>query len=317
MFGAALRPSPNPESPPFTENNFPPCRFFLPLFVPLLIKFPLVFFSNLDPPHGKAANLKICVLGSGSSGNATLLASERTRILLDAGLSGREICRRLAEIGEATERLDAIVVSHEHSDHVTSLRKMASDYKLPVYITPATREALPWKNEKGKKELRWEEIAAGTSFTIGDIEITPFRIPHDAVDPVAFTFRLEGIKVGVATDLGFVPDLVKHHLTGCRVLVFESNHDPEMLKASPYPWSVKQRVLSRQGHLSNFSAGQFLRQDYDGQAEVLILAHLSQINNMPLLARMEAEEALLARNGTSRTNLIVAQQDQPTEVVRL
>ena len=256
--------------------------------------------------------MRICVLGSGSLGNSTFLATERTRLLIDAGLSGREIRRRLEQVGEPAEKLDALVVSHEHTDHVTSVRKLASDHALPVYISQPTREALPWK-----AELKFEHFSAGSSFTIGDIEITPFSVPHDAVDTVAFTFQVEGVKVGLVTDLGYLTELVKHHLRGCQVLVLESNHDPELLKVGPYPWHVKQRVLGRHGHLSNLAAAEFLRTDYDGGAAVLILAHLSQINNLPELAEMSAQEALGARNGSAAPNLLVARQREPTPLIRL
>ena len=256
--------------------------------------------------------MRICVLGSGSSGNATFLATERTRLLIDAGLSGREIRRRLELVGEPAEKLDALLVSHEHTDHITSVRKLASDHALPVYISEPTRDALPWK-----AELRYEHFSAGSGFTIGDVEVTPFTVPHDAADTVGFTFQMEGVKVGLVTDLGYVTELVKHHLRGCQVLVLESNHDPELLKISPYPWHVKQRVLGRHGHLSNLAAAEFLRTDYDGGAEVLILAHLSQMNNLPELAEMSAQEALGARNGSAALKLMVARQTEPTPLIRL
>ena len=259
----------------------------------------------------KESDVRICVLGSGSSGNSTFLATERTRLLVDAGLSGREIQRRLNQVGEPAEKLDALLVSHEHTDHVNSVRKLANNYGLPVYISGPTREALPWK-----AELRYEYFSAGSSFSIGDIEVSPFTVPHDAVDTVGFTFQAEDTKVGLVTDLGHVTDLVKSNLRGCRVLVLESNHDPELLKVSPYPWHVKQRVLGRCGHLSNVATSEFLRTDYDGEAEVLILAHLSQINNLPELAEISAQEALGTRNGSAMTKLTVARQAEPTPLFR-
>jgi phosphoribosyl 1,2-cyclic phosphodiesterase len=256
--------------------------------------------------------VRICVLASGSSGNSTLVATERTRLLIDAGLSRREISRRLTKIGESADKLDAILISHEHTDHVSALRVLAAQHSLPVYISQSTRQALPWQ-----AELRWEDFVPGSAFTVGDIEVTPFSIPHDAADPVAFTLRAEGLKVGLVTDLGYVPELVKQHVRGCQVLVLESNHDPELLKVSPYPWHVKQRVLSRNGHLSNLSTAQFLREDYDGEAQVLILGHLSQMNNLPELARMNAEEALQVRNGSRSPRLLVASQTEPTEMIQV
>ena len=155
---------------------------------------------------------------------------------------------------------------------------------------------------------------AGDKFTIGDIEVTPFSVPHDAADPVAFTFEAEGLKIGVVTDLGYVPEHVKQHLRGCHCLLFESNHDIEMLRVGPYPWFIKQRVMSRHGHLSNDSTAEFLAEAYDGGAQVLVLAHLSEINNHPEIVRLSALQALARRTSGSAPELHLASQSQPTKV---
>jgi phosphoribosyl 1,2-cyclic phosphodiesterase len=164
---------------------------------------------------------------------------------------------------------------------------------------------------------RREQFCSGTSFQIGDITVTPFTIPHDAIDPVGFTLRCDGIKVGICTDLGYMPASVRHHLRGCHMLMIESNHDLELLRGGPYPWSVKQRVMSRVGHLSNDALADFLTTDYDGGAEFLILAHLSEQNNHPEIARMTAERALGAQRDLLRNRLLLAAQDQPLPAVRL
>ncbi|HUI40824.1 MAG TPA: MBL fold metallo-hydrolase [Terriglobia bacterium] len=255
-------------------------------------------------------SLRICVLGSGSKGNSTWIATARTRLLIDAGLSGRETCARLAAVGERPESCNAIVISHEHSDHVTGLRKLALDLGRPVYINQATREALTWD----PRITAFEMFVAGEKFTIGDIEITPFSVPHDAADPVAFTFEAEGLKIGLVTDLGYVPEHVKQHVHGCHALIFESNHDVEMLRVGPYPWFIKQRVMSRHGHLSNATTAEFLADAYDGGAQVLVLAHLSETNNHPEIARLTALEALERLAKGTAPELHLASQSAPTKV---
>ena len=158
--------------------------------------------------------------------------------------------------------------------------------------------------------------ASGSGFQVGDITVTPFTIPHDAVDPVGFTFRSDGIKIGICTDLGYMPASVRDHLRGCHVLMIESNHDLELLRGGPYPWSVKQRVMSRVGHLSNDALADFLTTDYDGGAEFLILAHLSEQNNHPEIARMTAERAL-GQPSLLHNRLMLAAQHEPLAAVRL
>lgn len=254
-------------------------------------------------------SVRICVLGSGSKGNSTLIATERTRVLVDAGFSKKETYKRLASVGEKAEGFDAIVISHEHSDHINGLQSLAIDLKAPIYISAPTREVIRWD----PRVNALEEISAGKKFTIGDIEISPFAVPHDAVDPVAFTFETQGIKLGVVTDLGYIPEVVKQRVQGCHCLVFESNHDLEMLKVGPYPWYIKQRVMGRHGHLSNTATAEFIGGEFDGAAQVLVLAHLSENNNHPEIARMSAEEALNARDGRGRrTELHLASQTIPT-----
>lgn len=255
-------------------------------------------------------SVRICVLGSGSRGNSTLIATEKTRILVDAGFSKRETYARLETIGERAGGFDALVVSHEHIDHVKGLETLASDSKAPIYISAATRDTITW-NGRAKT---FEMFSPGEKFTVGDIEITPFTVPHDAADPVAFRVDTQGIRIGVVTDLGYIPEHVKRHVSGCHCLIFESNHDLEMLKVGPYPWHVKQRVMSRHGHLSNLATAEFLRDDFDGTAQVLVLAHLSENNNHPELVRMSAEEALSSRREGLEMHL--ASQTAATPVFR-
>ena len=264
----------------------------------------------------------VTVLASGSRGNSALIASAKTRILVDAGLSCREITKRLRVSGEDPRTIDAILITHEHCDHVAGLRVLANKFKIPVYMTGATH--LAWKREardsKGQPCTleKLEVFEAGRSFEVGDISVTPFTIPHDAADPVGFTLRVEGVKVSFATDLGYIPASVKHHLRRSDVLLIESNHDLEMLRNGPYPWVVKQRVMSRVGHLSNGALAEFFSTDYDGSAAYVILAHLSEQNNHPELAHREAERALQSHASLLLQNrVMLASQPEPLEPIRL
>ena len=249
---------------------------------------------------------RVSILGSGSGGNCAVISSTATSIMVDAGFSRRETLRRLAALGESPERIAALLVSHEHNDHVAGLPVLARSLPCPVFVNEGTRAAL---GAAAAQLPRVEAFAAGRPFAIGDIEVSPISVPHDAADPVAFTFRVEGVKIGLITDLGYIPENVREAVRGCVCLVFESNHDLDMLKAGPYPWSLKQRVLSRVGHLSNDCLAAFLSDGFDGAAAHLVLAHLSQNNNLPELARLTAEQAL--GGGCHRPQLHVASQDVP------
>jgi phosphoribosyl 1,2-cyclic phosphodiesterase len=261
--------------------------------------------------QGGRATVKFCVLASGSSGNAALLATENTRILIDAGLSMKELGRRMAEVGEDIRRLDAIVVTHEHTDHTSGLAVLgrAKDLRAAIFLTRLTVPAIDWGEVPPK---RLEPFQAGASFRIGDIEVQSFGIPHDAIDPVGFTFEAQGVRFGVATDLGYIPESVKYHLRRTDLLLLEANHDLDMLKVGPYPWSVKQRVMSRVGHLSNLIMSDFLMQDLDSCTANLILGHISEQNNHPEIVRMIATQTLEGRGLSPR--LTIAEQRKPSEV---
>jgi len=285
------------------------------------------------------------VLASGSKGNSTLVSSSRTRILLDAGLSCRELLKRMQMANEDPAAIDALLITHEHQDHVQGVAVLARKLGVPVYFTQATHRAwmrwmMPQKRltyaawlalrqlpscpeeapaekppaEKAEDPCRLpgvEYFSAGSGFSIGDIAITPFTIPHDATDPVGFVFEADGVRMAIATDLGYMPPNVKMAIRNCDVLMLESNHDLEMLRDGPYPWSVKQRVMSRVGHLSNEAVSDFLQKNYDGNASYVVLAHLSESNNLPQLARVTAERALRDRMSLLANKLILAQQDAP------
>ena len=293
--------------------------------------------------------MRMTVLASGSKGNSTLVSSSRTRILVDAGLSCRELLKRMHLADEDPAAIDALLITHEHQDHVQGVAVLARKLGVPVYFTQATHRAwmrwmMPQKRltyaawlalrqqppgveevEKASVERAEdpcslpgvEYFSAGSGFSIGDIVVTPFTIPHDAADPVGFVFEADGVRMAIATDLGYMPPNVKMAIRNCDVLMLESNHDLEMLRDGPYPWSVKQRVMSRVGHLSNEAASDFLEKNYDGNASYVVLAHLSECNNLPELARVTAERALRDRMSLLANKLLLAQQDGPLEPICL
>src|SRR6202521_5174052 len=267
--------------------------------------------------EGEAIGLRVSILGSGSSGNITLLETERTRLLVDAGLGKRETLARLAAVERTVDQLDGILITHEHTDHCNGLPQMLGLWKAPLYVTEPTLDAMRGTLPEtfGKRLKRIETIQPGQHFTVGDIDVHAFAIPHDAADPIGFTFRSNGAKMAIVTDLGYMPELVKVHLRGADCLVLESNHDPDMLKAGPYPWVVKQRVLSRTGHLSNHAVSEYLADPdgFDATARYLVLAHLSEENNNPHTARISAEEALGRRPAECAFcgQLLIASQGVP------
>jgi len=267
--------------------------------------------------------LRVSILASGSSGNITLLETERTRLLVDAGLGKRETLARLAAVERTVDHIDGILITHEHTDHCNGLPQMLGLWKAPLYVTEPTLDAMRGMLPEtfGKRLKRVETIQPGQHFTVGDIDVHAFAIPHDAADPIGFTFRSNGAKMAIVTDLGYMPELVKVHLRGADCLVLESNHDLDMLKVGPYPWVVKQRVLSRTGHLSNHAVSEYLcdPDGFDAIARYLVLAHVSQENNNPDLVRLSAEEALKRRPAESAFTgeLLVASQHVPLKPLQL
>jgi phosphoribosyl 1,2-cyclic phosphodiesterase len=288
---------------------------FLQTFSPKMYSFEQDSVITLQSSHfgsSQAENtiVKICILASSSAGNATFVASERTRLLVDAGLSRREIAKRLAAIGENLDNLDAILITHEHCDHVSGLSALARKAcrPLPVYTTDGTAQFIDWEGKQPAVEV----FGAGRSFTVGDFDVASFTIPHDAVDPVGYTLSCCGVKIAIATDLGYITDSLRIHLRGTDVVILESNHDLEMLRVGPYPWSVKQRVMGRRGHLSNEVAADFIARDLDTSVSTLILGHISEHNNHPELVRGLGIKALRGR--TLFTKLVVAEPGVQSEV---
>jgi phosphoribosyl 1,2-cyclic phosphodiesterase len=259
--------------------------------------------------------ITVSVLGSGSRGNSTFVKTDRVRLLIDAGISRKELTRRLECIGEDPDGIDAVLITHEHSDHAGGLRMLVKDLPVQAFMTSGTFRAL----KADEFELNGSQLVpvnAGVPFTVADVEVTPFSVPHDAAEPVAFTMNCGGAKVTQLTDIGYMPEHVAKHLQESDVLILESNHDLEMLRVGPYPWTLKQRLMGRYGHLSNAAVGRYIREHFDGQAQHMVLAHISSKNNHPAIAKHEAARALRDR-GLADTQLMVTSQDEPTPPIRL
>jgi phosphoribosyl 1,2-cyclic phosphodiesterase len=256
----------------------------------------------------------VSVLGSGSRGNATFIKTDSARILIDAGLSRKDLAKRLESIGEDPDGIDAVLVTHEHNDHGAGLRTMLKELSIRAYLTPGTLRGLqPETFEMNGSELIL--ISAGVSFAVGDAVITPFAVPHDANEPTAFSISCLGLRITQLTDVGHMSDAVARELMGADCLILESNHDLEMLRVGPYPWVLKQRLMGRYGHLSNTAVGRFIREQYDGRAAHMVLAHLSEKNNHPEIARQEALRALRDRGLNS--TVTTTRQQEPTSPIRL
>lgn len=252
--------------------------------------------------------MKVGVLGSGSSGNATLVWAGNTRVLVDAGFSARQIALRLERLGFAPDEIDGIVVTHDHGDHTQGIGVFARRHGTPLYMTERTRDACA-SLLRGGEDVRL--YRPGRPFTIGDVRVEPFLTVHDAADPVgvALVDECTGHRLGVATDLGRPTAQIRHALRGCDILVLEANHDEVMLQTSLYPWSVKRRIASSHGHLSNQAAAQFAVELAHPRLAGVVLAHLSHECNRPDLARRVVGDALQASGWSGY--LEVARQSEP------
>lgn len=252
------------------------------------------------------------MLGSGSAGNATLVWAGNTRVLVDAGFSGRALARRLDRLGVDADDVDAIVVTHDHGDHTKGVGVFARRHETPVYLTEPTLEACG-SLFRGGEDVRTYRVAR--PFTVGDIRIEPFLTVHDAADPVgvAVVDECTGFRLGVATDLGRPTAQIRHALEGCDLLILEANHDEMLLQTGPYPWSVKRRIASSHGHLSNQAAARFALELLHPRLAGIVLAHLSNECNRPELAREVVEEALVGAGWKGA--LLVATQDEPTPLL--
>ena len=262
-----------------------------------------------EPKIDEQGTLTLCTLASGSKGNSIYISDGRTRLLVDAGLSATEIQRRMQAVGLSAKSLDALIVSHEHSDHIQGIGVLSRRYKLPVYLSRGTYEAA---NRLGKL-FAHTYFQCGSPFHVNTLEVHPFSISHDASDPAGFTVASNGKRIGIATDLGKATAIVNDHLSGCGLIVLEANHDPRMLEEGPYPWYLKQRIRSRSGHLSNQESKDLLSKIQHEQLQYVILAHLSETNNTAQKAYSEVIRAIQ----TSGAKVIVAGQNRPGPILSI
>ncbi|MBO6211050.1 MAG: MBL fold metallo-hydrolase [Schwartzia sp.] len=248
--------------------------------------------------------MRVSVLASGSKGNSVFIEMDDTRLLVDAGVGVRRIERELAELSVPLESLDAVFVTHEHSDHVKGLATLLRHTDAPVYARPGTLRAMA----TGADVLPEERLfAVHDAVEVGPLRVSAFDIPHDAADPVGYEIA-GSRKCTVATDLGYVTDTVRSAMEGADVLVFEANHDRQMLRQGPYPWPLKQRILGNRGHLANDEAGRALT-SLKSRPKKIILAHLSETNNRPSIAEETVSRAF-AEIGVTSLPLAVALQDE-------
>ena len=255
--------------------------------------------------------LSITTLASGSAGNCLLVSGGGTHILIDAGISCRRITTALTELGIAPTSLSAVLVTHEHTDHICGLATMVKKLAVPIYASAGTAYCLT--HHTGLPSERVRSFPAGTDFDIGPLHCISFSTPHDAADSVGYTVELNGCKLALATDLGHVTDAVRHAVLGSQAVVLESNHDIDWLRSGPYPYSLKQRILGDRGHLCNEAGAELALQAAQAGAKTIILAHLSSENNTPARAH-DVTFHRLSANGIDPAHdvlLTVAPRSQP------
>lgn len=259
--------------------------------------------------------VQLTILGSGSAGNCAYLETGETRLLIDAGFSARQIRQRLAGLQRTPETLTGILITHEHSDHIQGLPQLAARLGLPIYCNRLTRDEIARAFPEARFDFR--VFATGAAFEVGDVAVESFSVPHDAQDPVGFVVRANDGVLGFLTDLGHATKLVLERVRGANVLVLEANHDVKLLQDDPRrPWSLKQRILSRHGHLSNAAAADALEEILSADLRQLYLGHLSRDCNRPELAR-DAVVGRLAKLGVTHVTTVVTSQDTPSPTCTL
>ncbi len=248
------------------------------------------------------------MLGSGSAGNAALIATDHCKLLVDGGLSARQLVVRLSLCGVLPEQLDGVLLTHEHGDHVCGLEVLCRKFHLPIYCNALTAEAIRYDCDSLAAHNNWRLFRTGAEFSICDITVQTFPVPHDAVEPVGYAFHAGGSGLGFITDLGYPTKMLVERLREVHTLVIETNHDEKLLQACQMrPWPVKQRIMSRHGHLSNAAAAGVIEQLLDGKIERVVLGHLSRDCNTPELAKA-AVQTLLVRQGRATMEVFCADQ---------
>jgi len=256
--------------------------------------------------------MRLCVLASGSKGNCIYVGSRNTSILIDAGISGKATVERLNMVGIDPQTVKAICLTHEHDDHKSAVGILHRKLGVELYANDGTVEAV--SNHKKYAGLPWNIFSTGQTFQIGDLELLPFRVPHDSYDPVGFVISNGTFRVGVVTDMGIVTDQIRDRLRNCSALVIEANHDEELLKASDRPWALKQRIAGRQGHLSNSSAGELVAEVAGNKLRTVLLAHLSSDCNVPDLA-LRTVQAILHRAGRQDIDVQLTYAERPSSMI--
>ena len=250
----------------------------------------------------------LTMLGSGSAGNAALIATDHCKLLVDGGLSARQLVVRLELCGVKPEQLDGVLLTHEHGDHVCGLEVLCRKFHVPIYCNALTAEAVRYGCDSLGRHRNWRIFRTGSEFSICDITVQTFPVPHDAVEPVGYAFHAGKCGLGFITDLGYATKMLVERLREVHTLVIETNHDEKLLQACQYrPWPVKQRIMSRHGHLSNAAAAAVIEQLLPGKIERVVLGHLSRDCNSPDLAKA-AVQALLAKCGREAVEVFCADQ---------
>ena len=258
----------------------------------------------------------LTMLGSGSAGNSALVATNHCRILVDGGLSARQLVLRLEHCGVVPEQLDGVLLTHEHGDHICGLEVLCRKFDVPIYCNSLTREAVRYDNSFGRHR-NWRVFGTGADFSICDITVQSFPVPHDAVDPLGFVFHAGSGSLGFITDLGYVTKLIVERLRLVQTLVIETNHDEKLLQNDTHrPWPVKQRIQSRHGHLSNTAAANVIEELLSGNINRVVLGHLSRDCNAPELA-LKTVRAALAKHGRLDMEIHCATQFEVTPRFRI
>ena len=262
--------------------------------------------------------LKFCSLFSGSSGNSLFVQSDQSKLLIDCGASGKKICEALASINSSIEDIDAILITHEHSDHVQSLGLLSKKYNIPIYLNKETFEALSNSQKEKISSDNINYFINDKEFFLNDLTIKPFSIPHDAANPCGYNIHNGKRKISIATDLGHVTDDILNNLKNSSFILLESNYDPSILQISKYPYSLKERIKGPKGHLSNETAGKLISALSGNELKEVMLGHLSKENNFPELAYQTVTEELIRNNIDLNTiRLSVANRYNPSKIIEL
>ncbi len=273
-------------------------------------------FVNREGARYVSSVFSLTMLGSGSAGNSALIMTDHCRLLVDGGLSARQLVVRLALCGVRPDQLDGVLLTHEHGDHICGLEVLCRKYQVPIYCNSLTAEAIRCDSSLGKHR-HWRLFRTGAEFAICDITVQTFPVPHDAVEPVGYAFHAGRAGLGFLTDLGYATKMLVERLREVHTLVIETNHDEKMLQACQFrPWPVKQRIMSRHGHLSNAAAAAVIEQLLPGKIERVVLGHLSRDCNTPELARAAVTD-LLTRVGRSEVEVFCADQREVSKCFRI